>query len=298
MGAFGERLKRDREKRKITLDEVALATKIGTRYLRAIEEEKFDQLPGGIFNKGFVKAYARHLGLNADQAAADYETAFRATHSEELPPADPEADGRKIMEQRALRIQQERPRMERLPWGMAAAALLVFAFALVVWGTYSRVIRKPADAAIVAKQPTAAPVESKPLVSRTGKSAPSKRTVAREEQPAPPVASTTDPVETDLNLAGTFRVAIHAREDSWIHINADGKDVLEDTLPAESEKSVRAANQLVIKAGNIGALDFWFNGQKLPVQGDLDQVKTVTFDSAGLVAPLAKTQAVAATVER
>ena len=140
MGAFGERFKREREKRKIALDEVAKATKIGARLLQAIEEEKFDKLPGGMFNKAFVRSYARHLGLNEDQAAADYIEAFRASHPEN-PLADPEAEGRKILEQRVARVQQERPRMERIPWGKAAVALLLLAFGFAVWGSYSRYIK-------------------------------------------------------------------------------------------------------------------------------------------------------------
>ena len=64
MESLGARLKRERERRKITLDEISLSTKIGTRFLIAIEEEHFDQLPGGIFNKGFVKAYARSVGVD------------------------------------------------------------------------------------------------------------------------------------------------------------------------------------------------------------------------------------------
>ena len=61
--SFGARLKREREQRKITLDEISISTKIATRFLVALEEERFDQLPGGIFNKSFVKAYAHHLSL-------------------------------------------------------------------------------------------------------------------------------------------------------------------------------------------------------------------------------------------
>ena len=72
MGSFGEKLKREREMRAITLEEIAEATKIGTRSLRALEEEHFDQLPGGIFNKGFVRAYAKFLGIDEEQAVADY----------------------------------------------------------------------------------------------------------------------------------------------------------------------------------------------------------------------------------
>ena len=59
MPSFGEKLKLEREKRKITLDQISASTKIGTRMLQALEEDRFTQLPGGIFNKGFVRAYAR-----------------------------------------------------------------------------------------------------------------------------------------------------------------------------------------------------------------------------------------------
>ncbi len=72
MGSFGERLRREREMRGVSLDDIAEATKIGTRLLRALEEEHFELLPGGIFNKGFVRAYAKYLGLNEDEAVADY----------------------------------------------------------------------------------------------------------------------------------------------------------------------------------------------------------------------------------
>ena len=75
MGKFGDKLRREREMRGVTLDEIAEATKIGTRSLRALEEERFDQLPGGIFNKGFVRSYARFLGLDEEQAVSDYITA-------------------------------------------------------------------------------------------------------------------------------------------------------------------------------------------------------------------------------
>ncbi len=72
MGTFGERLRRERELRGVSLDEIAVATKIGTRLLRALEDEQFDLLPGGIFNKGFIRAYAKYLGIDEEAAVADY----------------------------------------------------------------------------------------------------------------------------------------------------------------------------------------------------------------------------------
>jgi hypothetical protein len=77
VGAFGEKLRKQREQRGIELDAISNTTKIGTRMLRALEEEHFDQLPGGVFNKGFVRAYARHVGLDEEEAVADYLAALR-----------------------------------------------------------------------------------------------------------------------------------------------------------------------------------------------------------------------------
>ena len=77
MGAFGEKLRNQREQRGIALEAISNTTKISTRMLRALEEERFDQLPGGVFNKGFVRAYARHIGLNEEDAVADYLAALR-----------------------------------------------------------------------------------------------------------------------------------------------------------------------------------------------------------------------------
>ena len=70
--SFGERLRREREMRGVSLDEIAHTTKIGTRLLKALEDEQFELLPGGIFNKGFVRAYAKYLGIDEEQAVAAY----------------------------------------------------------------------------------------------------------------------------------------------------------------------------------------------------------------------------------
>jgi transcriptional regulator with XRE-family HTH domain len=65
MESFGEALKRERESREISLREIAEATKINIRFLEALEQDRFDTLPGGIFNRGFIRAYASFVGLDA-----------------------------------------------------------------------------------------------------------------------------------------------------------------------------------------------------------------------------------------
>lgn len=77
MGEFGEKFRKQREERGLTLDAVSNTTKISTRMLKALEDERFDQLPGGVFNKGFVRAYARQIGLDPEVAVGDYLDALR-----------------------------------------------------------------------------------------------------------------------------------------------------------------------------------------------------------------------------
>jgi transcriptional regulator with XRE-family HTH domain len=88
LGVFGEKLRQHRERRGLSLEAISSATKISPRMLSALEDEHFEQLPGGVFNKGFVRAYARVVGLDEDEALSDYLTALRESqiHSQTSPP--------------------------------------------------------------------------------------------------------------------------------------------------------------------------------------------------------------------
>jgi cytoskeleton protein RodZ len=85
-GNFGERLKRERELREVSPNEVVVATRISLRFLEALENEDWDKLPGGIFNRGFVRAIARYLGLDEEHLLAEYDLA-RGDQVPEPPPA-------------------------------------------------------------------------------------------------------------------------------------------------------------------------------------------------------------------
>jgi cytoskeletal protein RodZ len=87
-GNFGERLKREREMREVTLEELTKATRISTRFLLALENESWDKLPGGVFGHGFVRTIARYLGLDEESLLSEYDMA-RGDKSQ-LEPAKPE----------------------------------------------------------------------------------------------------------------------------------------------------------------------------------------------------------------
>jgi len=85
MPTLGEELKHKREQRGVTLAEIAEATRIGTRFLKAIETDNFSILPGGIFTRSFIRAYAKYVGMNEEDAIGLYiqQVAGPATEQQE-----------------------------------------------------------------------------------------------------------------------------------------------------------------------------------------------------------------------
>ena len=339
MPSFGEKLKQEREKRKITLEQISISTKIGTRMLQALEENKFDHLPGGIFNKGFVRAYSRFVGLDEDQTVAEYLEA-----SGDAPPPSAEIaisdDG--LSENAAHEEAQKVSRLEaisdspprHLPWGLLAAVLLLIALALSLWSLRRGEHAKqspPHAAASAPAQPLApasgglssgAPIDHKTDHGRdrseASPSTASSPNLGSSKAPAPvtasPKTSSTPPVSSALSAgnapsgkltsaapetipisnlqtpskapaaaSGEFTVVVQLREDSWINITNDGKTVTSGLLTAGSQRIIRGRKEIVIRAGNAGAVDLQFNGKKLDAGGEYGEVKTVTFGPQGIL---------------
>ncbi len=72
MASFGVNLRKERELRGVSLREIADSTKISVRFLDAIEHDRIEVLPGGLFPRAFVRQYARHLGLDAERLVAEF----------------------------------------------------------------------------------------------------------------------------------------------------------------------------------------------------------------------------------
>ena len=83
--SFGNWLRRQRELREISLREIADVTKISIRYLEALEQDRFDVLPAPVFAKGFLREYARYVGLDPDEVVNSYLTAQAANEPDEIP---------------------------------------------------------------------------------------------------------------------------------------------------------------------------------------------------------------------
>ena len=155
MPSFGEQLRQARESQNITLQEIAANTKISARALQALESEQFDRLPGGIFNKGFVRAYARYVGLDEEKMLASYLAVAK--------PQAPEADMQTIPSQLAA---AQRPGKEPRIGGTTIMGVLAVIVALALGAVWFREHRKEAmEQAAVPAAPapqTPAPVAPAP----------------------------------------------------------------------------------------------------------------------------------------
>jgi cytoskeleton protein RodZ len=242
-GNFGERLKRERELREVSMDELTKATRISARFVEALENEDWAKLPGGVFGHGFVRTIARYLGLNEEALLGEYDSA-RAEHSP-APPPKPE---------------------ERIPsppkWLPAAAVLIVLLLVVGVffagryaWKRYaaSRAEKKSTAAPIAAQQPQAqsdsTPPGSTEQSSTGGSSGDSS------------AASSGESSGTLLDLSVSTSAATRVR------ILADNKLLLDAELPAGENRHFSANQQFEVTAGDSSAVLLELNGKAMPPLG-------------------------------
>jgi cytoskeleton protein RodZ len=128
MGSLSTRLVLERERQNISLEEISLSTKINIRFLTAIEQGHFEELPGGIICKGFLRAYARQIGMDEEQAINGYLAAIEANQPEG------------VFEESLQRIsgRNHESVAARLPWWTFAVALLIIGFGFIALRHYKR----------------------------------------------------------------------------------------------------------------------------------------------------------------
>jgi cytoskeleton protein RodZ len=130
MGNFGDTLRQEREFRGITLDAITRVTKISNRHLVALEQEHFEVLPGGVFNKSMVREYARVVGLDQEEWVGRYLSAHQ--------PAKDDEDGWMRFAENASKARGDAGRRsrpdQRLRWtGIGLLVLLVAGLSWFVW---------------------------------------------------------------------------------------------------------------------------------------------------------------------
>lgn len=307
MVAFGEGLRREREMRNISLDEIAATTKIGTRLLRALEEEQFDLLPGGIFNKGYVRAYAKYVGIDEEKAIAGYLQAAQEAVPGGHAVADQNASSRF---DRFSPEEASAGRRSPLPVVPILIALVLVAGIAGGWRVYREhqldrqhqaAIAGPRDATLRASTPSPPPASMS-----TAEKSPSPQTgLDTTTQAGTDVATSAKPVEERANTqlpataptglatgtnnvanpagATSFELTVRPRNRAWVSIKSDGKFVVRGIIQPPDVKTVRATDQVVFWTGNAGAVEVSFNGKSVPLTGGENEERVLVFNSRGLL---------------
>jgi cytoskeletal protein RodZ len=256
-GNFGERLKRERELREVTLKEITSATRIGPRFLEALENEEWEKLPGGVFNRGFVRSVARYLGLDEESFLSDYDLAYGPT----VQPVP----------ERPAKHYSSRPKW--IPLVALLIAILILG-ALITGGVYAWRRYGPRHGAKQFPVSANSPLPTSTTVTETSPSlANSTSAVAPANPPAggetapPPV-----PLDLHLSLSAPTR----------LRILADGKLVLDEKLAAGDDRHFPANEEVVVTADNSSAVLLELNGQTMPPLGAPGASGTITLSRKDL----------------
>jgi cytoskeleton protein RodZ len=253
-GSFGDLLKRERELREVTLNEVTVATRIPPKFLEAFEQEDWEKLPGGVFNRGFVRAIARYLGLDEESLLSEYDLAYG--------------------EQRAATpVPAENPIPAPPKWAVAIAIIAILLLGVgVIWGSvqgwHAYAARRAAKrAALTTSANAGAPLAPSIAPPSTGSAgAVVGATNAPRSTPQPPNAHPVDP-PANLSAASDpqrLDLAVSTSGPTRVRVVADGRIVLDSRLPSGETRRLFAKTQFVVSATRPEAVLLEMNGQAMP----------------------------------
>lgn len=218
----GTTLRNARERRGLSIEDVAASTRISARLLQAIEDNAFDRVPSGIFTRGFIRSFAREVGLDPEETVGQFLEDTGATPVAETPLAAAQIDD----DIRVLQVDPE-PSSGRATWGYG----LIVAALLVAFVSSTRT----GDS-----EDTFTPV------------------VAAEELVA--AADTGEPGAVATGGSGLLRFDIAPAGPCWVEAVADGKTAIY-RLMQPGERESFSARELTLRVGDRAMFSYSINGR-------------------------------------
>jgi cytoskeleton protein RodZ len=221
MASFGENLRRERELRGVELRDIADATKISVRFLQALEQDRVDILPGGIFPRSFVRQYAKHLGLDPDRMVTEFDHVYGP---EPVVPKTASA---------------ARKRSDARPLLVVVGLLILAGVGFLAWKTSRPEARSAnAEPSALVPPPTSFPPDR----------------VYPPPTPTPNAAPSAGEVKA-------LALKLGATEDCWIAVQADGAKVIDRILKTGEDVTITAKNEIALSVGNAGGVTYTLNGR-------------------------------------
>lgn len=238
MISVSDELRRERELRGVSLEQMARETRISVRFLQAVDSGRLQSIPGEFYRRAYLRAYARYLGLNEERVVAAYQYSIGASS------VTAEARAADVGETRFLsRYSRE------AKWGaLLLAAVGLTGAAAAVWP------RGPAKMAPL------------PAVLDTAGSS----VTSMDPMPTPFLGEVVEEERTD---GAPLRVVLDVKEPCWLQVSADGSLVVEGLMLRGFRKEIQARHEVRLWLGNAGGVSLSINGSPAKPLGLAGQVR-------------------------
>jgi cytoskeletal protein RodZ len=257
---LGDKLRAERERQSLTIKDIEQGTSIRALYIDCIEKGAYEQLPGEVYTKGFIRNYANFLKLDADAFVREFN---EERHPEEVLAAEEAAAAEEEQKEKPasaftvdsdfkVRIEDRANHQNKIL--AAVVCLLVLGGAYFLFSTDS--------SQQMAKAPQSAKQVQTPAKEAT-KAAESKAAAAPAEK------------HDDVEVVAKFD------DRCWTQVIADGQTLYEGTMEKGKTMSWKGKEKVSITAGNAGAVALSVNGQDMGKVGETGQVVEKVFTPAG-----------------
>jgi cytoskeletal protein RodZ len=271
---FGGRLREARERRGISLRQIANATKIAVAVLEALERNDISRLPGGIFGRAFVRSYAVEVGLDPERTIQEFITQFPHDSVVAGHPTRAQVDVHYAVQNKDRR---------------ASAVFLVLLVGIMVagWAVYFGVWRTLASYAApfvtVQWTPASTPPQPPPIVPAAA-AAPDRRTAERRAPIGDRAAHPTPlPVAPQLSTGGVedrLTVRLSVSRPCWVSAMVDGRKAIERLLQTGEDQTINVRREIVLTAADAGAVALTLNGESAKPLGQAGEVVTARLSLA------------------
>ena len=257
MESPGAYIKREREYRGISLEEMHESTRVPLKNLKALEQDRFDLLPAPTFIRGYIKAICKCMGIDETDTLLRYEMYVRETSLQVMPARDEELPA----EKRPFSLNSKNVVKALVAFGVIV--IIIFYFALS-----GRERQGPAEGGKALTPPVEAPVEK---LEGAADGAP---------EPAPP------PVEKALDIksappAPGHVLTIRANEEVWIKTVLDGGEPFEVLLKEGERVEWKARENFSLVIGNAAGASLTFDGREIPLLGERGKVVRLSLPPEG-----------------
>jgi cytoskeleton protein RodZ len=286
--SFGSTLRDARERRGLSLRQIASATKISMAVLEALERDDISRLPGGIFSRAFVRAYAAEVGLDPEAAIEEFIAQF--PNDAAVTAGHPASGG---VEDHAA-VESERRTAGTFLWlaviSVPVAIALIYFAAAGRQRTNASATSDGADSGTVALPPSGdrPPVSpatadgSQPAAAPSPPAGLPPAAAAEKVEPAPPSAGAAPPPAEAPSPAAApadhLAIDLSVRRPCWISVTVDGRKSIERLLQPGEHQTIDVRRELALTAGDAAAVVLTFNGAEGRPLGKAGEVVTARFN--------------------